>query len=272
MKTAKTITSGARTITMVRPLDDVDASELARCEGVIERGMATVCDVGMALRHIRDERLYRATHGTFEAYCLERWKLSKTHVNRQIKAADIARDLAPIGVKATHEAQLRPLASLPAEVRRTVWKQAVEQSGGEQPTAFQVEVSKRFVCGLVANEARTRKGNRLLRKALHRAAMAVEKREPERIDFERKMRAGSFVRAIKVFSEPVLDIPELATDILAMNVPNWESSDCISKVVDARDKLTLLLEALQEPNGIGNALPSLTRAPTACSMADASSR
>ena len=26
---------------------------------------------------LRDARLYRATHGTFEEYCAEKWKLSR---------------------------------------------------------------------------------------------------------------------------------------------------------------------------------------------------
>ncbi len=37
----------------------------------------TFYEVGNALLQIRDERLYRQTHSTFEEYCREKW--SKNH-------------------------------------------------------------------------------------------------------------------------------------------------------------------------------------------------
>ena len=51
----------------------VIADRLAECEAVIERGQQTFIEVGQALMEIRDSRLYRETHATFEAYCNERW-------------------------------------------------------------------------------------------------------------------------------------------------------------------------------------------------------
>jgi hypothetical protein len=84
--------------------------------------------VDTALPLLRDERLYRATHDTFDSYCRERWGWSKTHVNRQIEVAAVAGNLTPIGVIPTAESQLRPLASLSPEDQRTVWEQAVEES------------------------------------------------------------------------------------------------------------------------------------------------
>ena len=223
-----------------------EAAALEQHEAVIERGITTFIEVGTALRHIRDQRLYRAMHDTFEAYCLERWKLSKTHVNRQIKAADVADDLAPIGVKATHEAQLRPLASLSPDVRRTVWKQAVEQSGGQQPTASQVEVSKQFVCGVIADQARTCRGRKM--KAVRRLPPLspdelIEKHRGQLIDHERKARMWRFVNAIQNLIKPAPNIAELVADILAMNRPDL---DCASMAEDARNNLTLLLEQLQK--------------------------
>ena len=51
----------------------LEAEKLARHEQVIERGLATFVEVGEALSEIRDARLYRESHTTFEAYCRERW-------------------------------------------------------------------------------------------------------------------------------------------------------------------------------------------------------
>lgn len=42
-------------------------------ERVIQDSLTTFWKVGRALAQIRDERLYRTTHGTFEDYCRERW-------------------------------------------------------------------------------------------------------------------------------------------------------------------------------------------------------
>jgi hypothetical protein len=51
---------------------------------------------------IRDSRLYRQEFDTFEDYCRERWKMSKTNANRLIDAAEVATNVTPIGVIPTH--------------------------------------------------------------------------------------------------------------------------------------------------------------------------
>lgn len=68
---------------------------------------------------IRDGRLYRKSYGTFEDYCRERWGWSKRHCDRLIGAAEISRDLGPIGP--TTESQARPLTKLPPEQRSEAW-------------------------------------------------------------------------------------------------------------------------------------------------------
>lgn len=42
------------------------ARSLEENEAIIERGLATFVEVGTALAEIRDNRLYRESHGTFE--------------------------------------------------------------------------------------------------------------------------------------------------------------------------------------------------------------
>lgn len=56
-------------------------------ETVIERGQVTFIEVGRALMEIRDRRLYRETHATFEAYCRERWGWGRNYANKHIAAA-----------------------------------------------------------------------------------------------------------------------------------------------------------------------------------------
>jgi len=111
---------------------------LEQCERIIERGKQTFMDVGAALMSVRDGRLYRATHATFEDYCRERWGWSKTHVNRQIQAAEIASHLTPRGVKPEAEKHLRPLAGLEPEEQTGAWEEALQTAPAGRVTARHV--------------------------------------------------------------------------------------------------------------------------------------
>jgi hypothetical protein len=71
-------------------------SRLGELEGVIERGLATFVDVGAALLEIRDSRLYRESHATFEDYCRERWGLSTTFAYDIIISAKVVGQLSAI--------------------------------------------------------------------------------------------------------------------------------------------------------------------------------
>jgi hypothetical protein len=51
------------------PLSATDEARLIDFERRIERGLTTFVEVGNLLAAIRQDRLYRQTHTTFEAYC-----------------------------------------------------------------------------------------------------------------------------------------------------------------------------------------------------------
>ena len=116
----------------------IDRAELGRLdelEQVVDRGLGTFVEVGLALKEIRDSKLYRTKHATFENYCQQRWRFTRTHGHRLIVAAEVAGDLLPIGNKLlTCEAQARELGPLSAERRREVWLQ-VTTSAHYPPTA-----------------------------------------------------------------------------------------------------------------------------------------
>ena len=114
-------------------LSTVEANRLQEHEAAIERSLS---EVGWHLRAIRDQRLYRATHDTFELYCRERWNYGRHYVNRQIAAAETIDALVPTGTTPT-ERQVRPLTSLPIEERAEVWDEAVDEFG-ESPTSDEV--------------------------------------------------------------------------------------------------------------------------------------
>lgn len=95
---------------------NVQTGRLAALETIIENGMRTFIEVGTALLEIRDRRLYREQgFTTFEDYCLKRWEWTHRHVNRQIAAAEVVRNLGPIGPKPLNEAQARELVRLSPE-------------------------------------------------------------------------------------------------------------------------------------------------------------
>ncbi len=124
-----------------KPLSDVEFNDLCRLEQVIAAGVAHFVAVGEALAEVRTRGLYRATHGTFEAYCRGRWKLSDRHVQRLMGAAEVVRDLQrsgpdPIGsprLLPQNERQARTLAGAEPEHRAPAWRAGLELSGGRPP-------------------------------------------------------------------------------------------------------------------------------------------
>lgn len=65
-------------------LTDTEKQDLKKYESLISKGLNTFLEVGKALAEIRDRRLYRETHKTFERYCKETWDLSKGYAYQQI--------------------------------------------------------------------------------------------------------------------------------------------------------------------------------------------
>src|SRR5687768_17900025 len=66
-----------------------DADDLARCEAIVARGLQTFVEVGQALIEIRDKRLYRASHATFEEYTRDRWALSGRRIYELMDSAEV---------------------------------------------------------------------------------------------------------------------------------------------------------------------------------------
>lgn len=106
-------------------------------------------EAGKALMELRDKRLYRSTHRTFEEYCRDRFGHSRQKSNYLIAAAGVfdnlttngcqnssIEDLTTIGLQIlpTTERQVRPLAKLEPEQQCSVWQQAVEEAGGKMPS------------------------------------------------------------------------------------------------------------------------------------------
>lgn len=132
-------------------LSDDERNDLAGCEAVIERGLKTFREVGAALTEIRDARLYRGTHDTFEDYLSARWAMQRAQAYRLIEASAVVGGLSPIGdtpLPAT-ESQARELARVAPERRDEVWREAVALNGGQPAPARLIEdvaTGRKFEC------------------------------------------------------------------------------------------------------------------------------
>jgi hypothetical protein len=89
-------------------LSDAEEADLATCEAALDNLRVAFWAAGKALQAVRDARLYRGSHDTFEAYCEERWEISRAQAYRLISAWPLAERLSPIGDKIT-ESQVREL-------------------------------------------------------------------------------------------------------------------------------------------------------------------
>lgn len=121
------------------------SDRLSELEEIIDRGLKDFARTGAALEEVREKRLYRTNHKTFEDYCQKRWGMARSHVYRLIEASKTVANLSPTGdkpalyVEPSSESQVRPLAGLPAPVQQQVWNKAVENAGGKQPTAADID-------------------------------------------------------------------------------------------------------------------------------------
>ncbi|MEH2382871.1 MAG: hypothetical protein V7K27_28965 [Nostoc sp.] len=147
----------------VPELTEQEISDRLLLERKVERAFF---EAGKALMELRDRRLYRSTHKTFEEYCRSRFGYTRMAATYKIAAATVLENLSTIGLQnaeittdglqppkmstnglqnvemstsglqilPTNERQVRPLVALEPEVQRTAWQQAVHEAGGKVPT------------------------------------------------------------------------------------------------------------------------------------------
>ena len=118
---------------------------LGECENIIEKGITTFVEVGRALCRIRDEKLYRENHITFEKYCKDRWKMTRPRAYQMIEGAAVIENLSTIVDKLpSTESQTRPLTRLDTpEEQQEAWADASSsaESEGRAVTAADVETA-----------------------------------------------------------------------------------------------------------------------------------
>ncbi|KKN28637.1 hypothetical protein LCGC14_0852100 [marine sediment metagenome] len=109
-----------------RGLFDASLSEL---EAVIERGLETFVEVGLALLAIRDRKKYRENYSTFEDYCRERWGWSRQHGYELMDAAKVSSVLDNPPTNPRQAAELAPLLREDELAVVEVWRELKEEHG-----------------------------------------------------------------------------------------------------------------------------------------------
>lgn len=199
---------------MTTALTVPEQSELVLLESVIVQGLRTFIEVGNALLTIREKRLYRESHDTFEDYCRVRWNMTRRHANRLIQSAEVVENLLPLREDDVHhggqnklplgeeygtnwsqisnesensnpiplptnEAQTRQLAALEPAEQREAWTEAVATSRNGKPTSDEVEETvKRRKTGNLSEAERQRQAS-AERLARQQANGTPAKPEPE---------------------------------------------------------------------------------------------
>ena len=130
-----------------------EESDRLNLERKVERAFY---EAGQSLRELKERKLYRSTHKSFEEYVQDRFCMKRAHSYRLIEAAFVLDNLSaeciPMGdtqqespttysmspngrqILPTSERQVRPLTKLKPEQQREAWTKAVESAGGKVPS------------------------------------------------------------------------------------------------------------------------------------------
>jgi hypothetical protein len=114
-----------------------ERAELQECEQAVTSGLNEFLRVGKALSTIRNKRLFRETHASFEAYVTERWGLGIGATGTLITSYHIAEQLEEAGINLPAQVTQSAMRSLskvsPVEgLRAAAWRYAVSISPGAE--------------------------------------------------------------------------------------------------------------------------------------------
>jgi hypothetical protein len=140
-------------------LTEGEKGELAECEGIIDKGLGTFYEVGSALLRIREGRLYRPTHSSFERYCQDRWNIGRSYAWRIMGAAERFKMLPSDDnlQKPKNEFQMRPFLKIAPEGFPEAWKRAVKTAKEGRVTTSVVHAVINEMLPNNQNQVRARK-------------------------------------------------------------------------------------------------------------------
>lgn len=220
-------------------LSGSEVRALEECESIIERGLASFIEVGEALLRVRDQRLYRSTHKTFQGYCRERWGWSRRYVNYQIQAAVVVRNLGTGVPIPETEKQARALAQLPPEEQRRI----AASFAGKLPPARDLEQ-------MIQKEARKRGVEFPKEPELPEEPEESEEKRQRRGQFDEEVarneayfaKVVAFIRAIEAISSPRISLKKLGKEIRKMDTPD---KDWCGRTIIAKRNLEQLIKEME---------------------------
>jgi hypothetical protein len=165
----------------VVPLTSREKLRKEELEAVVAGGLAKFLEVGMALAELRNRRLYRTEHATFESYVQSRFGLHRSSVDGVIRSAQTAAVLVDGGLRLppdTTPTSLRAISALPGDdsLKTACWQLAERLSPARAPTQPLVSKLCRMVRNLVdgdgdGDSAASRSGR-------HRSLAPIERETP----------------------------------------------------------------------------------------------
>ncbi|MEV4237361.1 MULTISPECIES: hypothetical protein [unclassified Nocardia] len=96
------------------PLDEREQAQLTACESSIDGLRVAFWSAGRALQIVRDGRLYRDRHASFDEYVEQRWDMQRSYAHKLIRAWPLAAKLHPVA-PAINEGQVRELLPVAAQ-------------------------------------------------------------------------------------------------------------------------------------------------------------
>ena len=118
-------------------LSPEEKHSLASCEKVIQKGVSTFQETGIALMQVRDEKLYRIGYESFDDYLDKRWNLTNSRARQFIAAA---KTVASVEISTKlNEGQAKELAKVPKDKQQEVIDWAIEKAEGKPLTAAKIK-------------------------------------------------------------------------------------------------------------------------------------
>jgi len=153
-----------------------ETARLDELEAVIKQDLKGFIRVGMALKEIRESRLYKGKYAAWPDYLKSEWDISKSYANYQIESSDVVMNLQENGHNCGHfetdkpqknaimealfddipfprnEAQARPLALLAPVQQVSAWEQVLRRTGGRVTAAAVTKVVQEILEGRLFEE------------------------------------------------------------------------------------------------------------------------
>lgn len=141
-----TVEQPSTAVEVVQELTEEEVADRHWLELKVDRAFY---EAGAALRELRDRRLYRSTHKTFEEYCRIRFGFTYRYGNQLIAGSLVIENLqmgtnrsqnddallgADFQILPTKLEQVKPLTALDPDSQRQVWQEAVKEAGGKVPS------------------------------------------------------------------------------------------------------------------------------------------